>query len=655
VLLRKAVLACAVTTVCAGAPSAHAAVVERAPLSTDGARIVDRTGRTLTIQGVNWFGFETSNHVVHGLWARDYKQMLAQIHGLGFNAIRVPFSLQMMRSTNTSGIDFGGGRNAALQGKTPLQALDEIVAEARRQDLLVILDNHSLSDDGYAHDLWYGQGGYSEDDWVEAWRTMARRYGDDPNVVGADLKNEPHGAATWGTGAATDWRRAATRAGNAIQAIAPQWLILVEGIEGRTDGQQLAQHWWGGNLEGVRHNPVTLSQPHKLVYSPHEYGPGVFNQPWFSAPDMSAQLEDRWAKGFGFITQQRIAPVLVGEFGGRQTTTDTTEGRWQRQFMDYLSRTGTSWTYWSWNPNSGDTGGVLKDDWTATNADKVGLLQALMRGERIGSTPGSGTPTPTDPPPPPTPTDPTPPTEPVPTGSLTAAIRVDSQWGSGACVHVTVTNAGGAVTGLRLRVTLPAGQTVTSSWNGTFTRSGTTVNVALPSWASSLGAGATYDATGFCVSTSTVPATVVALADGVTPPTPAPDPTPDPQPPLDPTPPTPTPDPQPPLDPTPPTPGALAANAELQSAWDGGYCAGLKVTNTGGSALRAARVAFALDPRATITQSWSGTVARAGSAVSVTLPDWAGPLAPGASATTFGFCASYTGTRPLPTAATASA
>jgi endoglucanase len=632
-LLRKAVLACAVAGVCATGASAQAANVERAPLSTDGSRFVDRTGRTFTIQGVNWFGFETSNQVVHGLWTRDYKQMLAQIHALGFNAIRVPFSLQMMRSSATSGIDYGNGRNAALQGRTPLQALDEIVAEARRQDLLVILDNHSLNDDGYAYDLWYGQGGYTEDDWVEAWRTMARRYGDDPNVIGADLKNEPHGSATWGTGAANDWRRAATRAGNAIQAIAPQWLILVEGIEGHTDGQQLTTHWWGGNLEGVRRNPVTLNVAHKLVYSPHEYGPGVFNQPWFSAPDMAAQLEDRWAKGFGFITQQNIAPVLVGEFGGRQTGTDTTEGRWQRQFMDYLSRTGTSWTYWAWNPNSGDTGGVLNDDWTTTNPAKVGLLQALMRGERIASTPGGTTPPPT--------TDPTPPTDPSPPstpGALTASVLVDSRWSAGACVHVKVVNGGGAVTGLRLAVTLPAGQTVTSSWNGTFTQSGTTLSIALPAWATSLGAGATYDATGFCVSTATPPTSAVALADGATPPTP--------------TPPT---DPAPPVTPPPPAPGAFSATAELQSSWDTGYCAGLKVTNTGGSALRAATVTFSLDPRATITSSWNGTVTRSGAAVNVALPSWAGALAPGASATTFGFCASYSGARALPTAEAASA
>jgi endoglucanase len=48
---------------------------------------------------------------------------------------------------------------------------------------------------------------------------LARRYKGNPAVVGADLSNEPHGAATWGDdNLATDWRLAAERGGNAILA-----------------------------------------------------------------------------------------------------------------------------------------------------------------------------------------------------------------------------------------------------------------------------------------------------------------------------------------------------------------------------------------------------------------------------------------------------
>ena len=125
--------------------------------------------------------------------------MLSQIKSLGFNTVRLPFSVQAVRSTTTSGIDFGGGRNAALNGKTPLQAMDVIVQEAAAQGLFVMLDNHSLADDDFGYDLWYGNG-YTEDDWVSTWQMMAQRYRAQPNVIAADLKNEPHGQATWGDG-----------------------------------------------------------------------------------------------------------------------------------------------------------------------------------------------------------------------------------------------------------------------------------------------------------------------------------------------------------------------------------------------------------------------------------------------------------------------
>ena len=62
---------------------------------------------------------------------------------------------------------------------------------------MVILDNHSQADDGYMYDLWYGQNGFTEADWISTWESLATRYANKPNVIGADLKNEPHGSATW--------------------------------------------------------------------------------------------------------------------------------------------------------------------------------------------------------------------------------------------------------------------------------------------------------------------------------------------------------------------------------------------------------------------------------------------------------------------------
>lgn len=361
--------------------AAESAEEIRPPLATRGGEIVDRAGRPVVLRGISWFGMETETHVPHGIWARDYSEMLAQIRGTGFNLIRVPFSVNAVRSAKVSGIDFSKGANAALQGLTPLEVLDRIVAEAGRLGLLVLLDCHRL-DDSKIPELWYDDA-FSEQDWLDCWRLMATRYGKAANVIGADIKNEPHGIASWGTGdPKTDFRLAAERCGDAIHAVAPHWLIVVEGVEKNVPGQQLPGHWWGGNLEGARRFPVRLKLPQRLVYSPHEYGPGVHQAEWFRDPAFPANLPERWDKGFYFLVREQIAPVLVGEFGGRETDPDTPEGVWQRAFVEFLREKQLGFIYWSWNPNSGDTGGLVADDWRTLVEPKRALLAPLLDAPR---------------------------------------------------------------------------------------------------------------------------------------------------------------------------------------------------------------------------------------------------------------------------------
>lgn len=497
-------------------PPPDPATVLTLPLRTEGSQIVDADGDEVVLQGVNWFGFETDTHVVHGLWARDYKDMLGQIADEGYNVIRLPWSVAGIRSSSISSVNTSLGANADMAGATSLEAMDLVIEAAEDEGLMVLLDNHRLND-AYIPELWYGDG-YTEQDWLDSWVSLAQRYADQPNVIGADLKNEPHGRATWGTGnPATDWRLAAERAGNAVLDVAPDWLIVVEGIGGNVAGQQLPGHWWGGNLEGARTWPVRLDVADRLVYSPHEYGPGVNDQAWFDAPNVEAVLLDRWEKGFAYLAEEGIAPVLVGEFGGREVGTDTVEGRWQNQLVDFLAERGYSWTYWSWNPNGSDTGGILADDWRTVHADKQAMLDRALI-DQPGFTPAPTPTTTTAPGPtsttaPPT-TSTTTTTPPTPTGGIKVSYEVDSQWATGYCVQLSATNLTGApVTSLRLRFTL-SGATITSTWSGTPTVAGSVVTVTLPEWARGLDPGQTESSFGFCASrsgTGGLPTSLTAL------------------------------------------------------------------------------------------------------------------------------------------------
>lgn len=353
-------------------------------LSTSGNQIVDAAGHHMQIAGVNWFGFESTTLAPHGLWARGYKDMMQQMVDLGFNTIRLPFSSEMLHTAAApNGIDFT--KNPDLQGLSALQVMDKIVDYAGQLGLRIILDHHrsgagaGTSDNG----LWY-DGTYTQAQWIADWKMLAARYAGKPAVIGADLHNEPHNG-TWGGGGATDWAAAAEQAGNAIGAANPNWLVFVEGV-GTYQGQS---YWWGGNLMGVKDRPIQLDVDHKLVYSAHDYPNSVFPQTWFQGSDFPANLPAKFDQMWGYIYKQGIAPVYVGEFGTKLV--DPKDAPWLKAITAYMAGDldnngtrdiaagdkGVGWTFWSWNPNSGDTGGILRDDWSGVNDAKLGYLQPI--------------------------------------------------------------------------------------------------------------------------------------------------------------------------------------------------------------------------------------------------------------------------------------
>ena len=339
-------------------------------LHTSGSQIVDENGQPVRLTGLSWFGLETANYAPHGLWSRSMSAMLDQIASLGYNTIRVPYSNQLFDAGSTpNSID--ASQNPDLVGKSGLEIIDALVAGARARHLRIILDRHR-PDSGGQSALWYTSQ-YSEERWIDDWKMLATRYANDPTVVGVDLHNEPHDPATWGDGNnATDWRLAAERAGNAILAINPHLLVIVEGIQ-TVAGDT---YWWGGNLKNAGAFPVELSVPNQLVYSPHDYPASVFAQTWFSASDYPANLAGVWDQHWGYLATQGVAPIWVGEFGTKDAT--ASDQQWLAAIAKYLGTNQLSFSFWCWNPDSGDTGGILEDDWQTVNSDKQKVLQPLL-------------------------------------------------------------------------------------------------------------------------------------------------------------------------------------------------------------------------------------------------------------------------------------
>lgn len=330
----------------------------------------------IKIKGINWFGFETDTHAPHGLWARNYKDMISQMKSAGFNAVRLPFCPASVQGTAVSGVD--SSKNPDLANLNSLQIMDKILDEFKNQQMYIVLDSHR-PDCTAQSDLWY-TANYSQDQWLNDLKTLAGRYQSNPYFLGLDLKNEPHGQATWGTGnPATDWNTAAEKAGRAVLDVNPNVLVFVEGVGDNPNCSGNTAHWWGGNLEPVACTPLSESMipKNKLVLSPHVYGPDVNWQNYFSDSNFPNNMASIWETQYGYLRQKGYT-IIPGEWGGKFATNGGSQQDpvLQNALVNYWKGKGICNTfYWDLNPNSGDTGGVLEDDWNTLWPVKINFLQ----------------------------------------------------------------------------------------------------------------------------------------------------------------------------------------------------------------------------------------------------------------------------------------
>ncbi len=388
-------------------PDAPSKARTTVPLSTNGRWIVNPSGQRVKLASVSWYGAEEADFIPGGLYCQNVDAIARQIRADGFNSVRLPWSNAMLEEDPgmcSGSTPLGrpcispglfGEANPSLRGHDAVAIFQAVVAALAKQGVMVILDNHTTDAEfccapGVFNGLWWG--GQLWDDavgagvahWAERqhffesdWSKMADLFDHVPDVIGADLRNEPSGAygysATW-DGAQigpdcktsadedldtpTNWEEAAQDTSTVVLAANPNLLIFVEGIDSATN---LTPVWAGDFGQGLPLQLCLNGAPvHKLVYSAHDYQWDVNSS---SYPVLSAFLDARWGK---ILTpgQPYTAPIWVGEFGGCDnrpfcTVADQTTcppgvnsactGNFFEYFTQYLDQTDVDWGYWALN------------------------------------------------------------------------------------------------------------------------------------------------------------------------------------------------------------------------------------------------------------------------------------------------------------------
>ena len=451
-------------------------------------------GKRLYVRGCSWFGAETNDYTFHGLWAVSWRSLLDFLVTEGYNMIRVPLSVELMENMDTlvpKTINYSA--NPDLVGKTAGQVMDMVFAECAKRGILLLPDVHrNMSTDGIT-ELWYSPE-FPETRLMNAWAKFLKRYRDNPFVFGVDIRNEPHGQASWGGAPENDWASAAERIGNVILREFPEKLIFVEGVQQRNSKSKMAGvgSYWGSVLDSVKERPIKLDLPERVVYSPHFYGPAVFTMPYHQVPDFPRNLAAILDNDFGYITKEKLGCVFIGEVGGTCVSKDET---WHEAVAAYIANTPGlvgSIAVWSLNSNSGDTGGLVKDDWKTPESHKLPYYRRMcpFPSKLIDGPAAPPFPTPAPPPLPPPPKAPVVP--PKKTDAMSLVVTKKESWKSGEGAtstkyEIDVVNL--SATETRLPVVSLSGGLGINSWSCSplpMAAQGTQ-KFALPSWLKALG------------------------------------------------------------------------------------------------------------------------------------------------------------------------
>lgn len=370
-------------------------------LTTKGSKIVDKNGTEVWLTGCNWFGYNTGTNLFDGVWNCNLKESLTAIADHGFNLLRVPMSSELIlqwKKGQYPKANYNNAYNEELNKMNSLEIFDYVLSLCEQNGMKVMIDIHTVKTDaaGHNHPVWY-RDNITEADYIESLRWLAARYKDNDTIVAYDLKNEPHGKppetprAIWNdSNDPNNWKKIAEKAGKAVLGENPNVLIVIEGIEiypkdikannfTSENKEDYRITWWGGNLMGVKDYPVDLGSEafnKQIVYSSHDYGPTVYKQPWFEKEFTYESLKkDAWTPFWLYIADEDIAPILIGEWGGFMEG-DTL--KWMNCLRQLIDEKKLSHTFWCFNANSGDTGGLVKDDFKTWDEEKYGLVKKVL-------------------------------------------------------------------------------------------------------------------------------------------------------------------------------------------------------------------------------------------------------------------------------------
>ena len=292
----------------------------------------------IDVRGITLNGFENDILAFNGLWKHSMEFYLDNIKKLGFNFIRVPFSIEMTRNIDTTPHPSLISNDLECANKTSLQIMDLFFEKSLKKNFAVVLNLGRLHKD-FKTESWHDDR-YPVQDFMDAWFFILDRYQDQKNLVGLDIYDEPGGSSS------------------------DPWLSLVDTFI-KSVNERYKNNRWIYLVQGVRlgqdfndFSPL-LNHP-KIAFTPHVFETQQNN-------DTLNDLYIRWYHDWGFL--KNSSTVIVSRAVSESI-------KWKLILSSYLIYIDACDTFY-WSLSNDPYTGIFLLDWTTIDYYKIDVLNTI--------------------------------------------------------------------------------------------------------------------------------------------------------------------------------------------------------------------------------------------------------------------------------------
>lgn len=280
---------------------------------------------------------------------------LRLIRDLGFDYVRLPIDYWLFVDSDWAQTRQMDPAHVTRVRASALDKLDALVAQCRASGLHLTLNLHRAP--GYCINGWEHEpynlfkDPDAEDAFAFYWDLFARRYASEPaSTLSFNLVNEaPNPGEKMSTG---DYRRVMKRAGDAIRAVSPDRLVIVDGIRvGREVSTNLIQEGYA--------QAVHAYDPHPLTHYKAGWVRGSDQYPVPQWPYVTADgvIQDRRFLEIYFAPWAALARsgvgVHCGECGCYTHTAHDVFLRWFEEVLAILKENAIGWSLWNFRGDFG--------------------------------------------------------------------------------------------------------------------------------------------------------------------------------------------------------------------------------------------------------------------------------------------------------------